>query len=206
MKGPIKPVGLGLNTWSAAENPKIDKRNPHGQLVYRVVALDAKGAPIPIKRNSGVDKEGILYIGETETPKRGELRYRKLVRSFANPGRKNKHGAAEKYFALGFAPKYPLDQLRVQYKLLAKPKREVLDVFTVPEGKPLATTGETSDLRSYENKYGERPPLNDVRGKRLLGPRPPTRSPKSAGKGVKMGKEPYAVLRRIRTQSGHAHQ
>jgi len=196
----IKPVGRPMNAWVDSMKPQEDNRKPEGQIIYRVLATDNDGNPIPIYHKNVRDKDGVLYIGETEIArgKCGQSRYRLIVRSFANPNRKTKHDAAKKYFENKLQAKYPLCGIKTQYKMVAKAKNTKPDWSTAPDGKEMATTGETSDLSSYEARFGSLPPLNDVRGRRLKGDRPRARSPRSSGKHVNMQRDPYSALRRAK--------
>jgi len=198
----VKRCGEARNAWYEWLDPSQDRRCPTGQIVYEVQATN-NGVPIPIGRPGGTDSDGILYIGETDvTPgAKSRSRYRLLVRSFTNPRRKNKHSAAEKYFAGMYQGQYPLTGIRVRYKIMALPRKPVLDGFTVPDGKVLATTSEYSEIDRYEERFGELPPLNDIRGKKAQGGRLLRQSPKSADKAVKLGKDPYKLLRNLKKKS-----
>lgn len=182
----IKPVGQS-NTWTPWMAVNNDKRSPVGQIVYELRAT-CNGQPQDIQRAKDNDKNGILYIGETDVKpdSKGRSRYRTLVRSFANPKRKNKHSAAQKYFSQGYQKFYPLAGIEVRYKIVCIPHGEMMNAFTAPEGKAMATTGERSELCTYKYQFGELPPLNSIGGKRLLSGRPVAKSPKSAGKCVKL--------------------
>ncbi|MAY74857.1 MAG: hypothetical protein CMJ31_09135 [Phycisphaerae bacterium] len=126
-----------------------------------------------------------MYIGETDIKRRQSSRYRVLVNSFKNKGRKRKHGAAVKYFADGHDKTWPIDGLRMSYMTVAGTAMPT--IFTAPDGKTPATTAEYSAIHQYEQRFGELPPLNSIRGKKDLAQPTPDKSPESAGDIIEMG-------------------
>ena len=162
--GKIPPIGQARNAWAEWEYVEQDMRNPRGQLVYMVRAVDGNGRPVRISLpNGSVDHGGTLYIGETctLTNLHRETRYRLLTRSFQSQ-RKKPHSAVKKYFQRQLNQTYPISQIQTCYKIMAKQSPE-----GQADGKPMAVTSERSEIQSYENRYGKLPLLNSIRGKHL---------------------------------------
>ncbi len=69
---------------------------PEQMGVYRLYALREDGSPIPIQRFGGIDKSGILYIGQTTKQTLKKRIYNLLATTRLN-GRTTNHSGGLKY-------------------------------------------------------------------------------------------------------------
>ena len=99
-------------------------------------------------RLGGVDKEGVIYIGETGRSLRNRLRN---FWENANDHKLNRHRAGWNYSNLGYCKKFPLKYLEVSYMSC--------------KGKKHTERVETENLREYRKKFIDLPPLNFSKGR-----------------------------------------
>lgn len=120
--------------------------------VYRIRAFTKQGKPRCIRRAAGVDREGILHIGETK-----HLRQR--VRMFRNAatGGKADHKAGKEFKKWGFKNLAPLEILRLD--------------FYETDTKEDAQALEKRLFELYRKRLLDRPPLEATTGRRAAGPR-----------------------------------
>ena len=135
------PFGFFDRTWDASA--------PHDAIVYRLRVWDADtGRPRPVSRAGGVDRDGILDIGESQYG-RGRLR----AFCCAAEGKLRSHRAGRQYAAAGydFASIFAPETIRIEFISLGK--------------KVLAEALEVALLEDYRWRFKDRPPLNGSDGK-----------------------------------------
>ena len=113
--------------------------------IYKLIAIDDKGAPRIINRFLGVDNDGILYIGKTENIRK---RLTNMRRAFLPKYTSTKHIAVRRYQEItGIKDSHPITNLVV--------------CIEVVSDKMKSAKGLESELfKNYEAVFGERPPLN----------------------------------------------
>lgn len=113
---------------------------PNAKGVYEIKCVDVDGVSMQIPRTACIDKEGVLYIGETH-----ERGLKKRLEDFWRyvQSEKGKHSGAKTYMDYRFGKKFPSKQLEFRWTLTEKPsivEQELLDM--------------------YVRKYLDKPPLN----------------------------------------------
>lgn len=126
------------------------KRIPINPGVYYIRCVNNSGRPINIVRLGGVDKEGIIYIGETGRKLRNRLQD---FWETAHDYKLNRHRAGWNYSYWGYGKKFPLKYLQVSYMSC--------------RNKEHSQRVETECLVEYrkKKKYIDLPPLNFSAGK-----------------------------------------
>jgi hypothetical protein len=121
---------------------------PKNPGVYYIRCANKSGKPINIQRLGGVDKEGIIYVGETGSNLRNRLRN---FWENAKNRRANRHRAGWNYSNLGYIKKFPLIYLEVCYMSCGDKEQ----------------TGrvEAENLREYRKEFIDLPPLNFSAGR-----------------------------------------
>jgi hypothetical protein len=111
--------------------------------VYRLIALDGTGTPVPINRACGVDRTGTLQIGASRDLK---TRLGSLVRTHqSNPRHGN--GSSHRALSARLSAHFPPDRLALAWQLNDAPGNR-----------------ETELLREYEARFGDTPPHNRQSG------------------------------------------
>jgi hypothetical protein len=88
------------------------RKIPTNPGVYYIRCVNESGKPINIQRLGGVDKEGIVYVGETGNSLRKRLRdFWKTAHNF----RIDRHRAGWNYSYYGFNNTFPLKSLQFSY-------------------------------------------------------------------------------------------
>jgi predicted GIY-YIG superfamily endonuclease len=98
------------------------------------------GKPQPIDRANGIDKSGLLYIGQSHNLKRRIKGFWQHI----NEG-KQRHTAARTYQTYGFEQKFPPEHLQIRWTQLSKEETGHIESLL---------------LDSYANKFLDKPPLN----------------------------------------------
>lgn len=121
---------------------------PENPGVYYIRCVNKFDKPITIIRLGSVDKEGIVYIGETGRNLRNRLRN---FWENAKDYKANRHRAGWNYSNLGYSKKFPLEYLDVCY-MSCRDKEHTGRV-------------EAENLREYRKKFIDLPPLNFSAGR-----------------------------------------
>lgn len=118
---------------------EIDRCTVLERGIYRIYWIK-KGKPQPIPRIGGVDKTGLLYIGQTEVTLRARLnQFRRSA--FLNS---TNHSGGKKY------------RLNNKLKNLISPNEIFAEIVICKYAPDI----ENEELKDYRNTYGEVPPLN----------------------------------------------
>jgi hypothetical protein len=128
-----------LNFQNSSENM------PDNGGVYKIIATDGYGNPKSINRVCGIDKDGILYIGESNSIQK---RMGDFTKSAVRNYKSTNHSGGVLYSQSDLlCEQYPYNDFYVMY--------EVCDNHTNKE-KEL--------LKDYFLMFGEYPPLNNSNG------------------------------------------
>jgi len=114
--------------------------------VYRIRLTDQQEKAMKISRFLGVDKEGLLAIGESKNVSR---RIRQFYRAYS--GQSFAHSVAERLFVLLFK--------RVNSESMLKNSRLEFSCMKLKD-KAEAQIHEERSLKTYFKEFGELPPLN----------------------------------------------
>jgi hypothetical protein len=88
------------------------RKIPTNPGVYYIRYVNESGKPVSVQRLGGVDKEGIVYVGETGNSLRKRLRdFWKTAHNF----RVDRHRAGWNYSYYGFNKIFPLKNLQFSY-------------------------------------------------------------------------------------------
>ena len=131
--------------YSVSKNTNF-KDVPKEPGVYRLIwVADGAEKPESINRVLNIDKEGVLYIGQSSNL---SARFKSMVKSFST--NQKGHVAARRYNSIEkLTKKIPKNEIWFQY--------EQYEVNTIKaEEKEL--------LKKYVNTFGEAPPLNSTTG------------------------------------------
>lgn len=131
-----------MNNYSFFSDDNFWEQIPETKGVYKLVSVDfITLKPVPVQRVCGIDKDGILYIGESQN-----LRNRlcDLKKSILEKFKSDSHPAGIQYKTNGMLmDMFSETSLAINYIEIDSHKNE-----------------ETRLLSEYRLKFGELPPLN----------------------------------------------
>jgi hypothetical protein len=108
--------------------------------VYRLIALDVNGKPMPLNRVCGVDETGTLYIGATDRQLLNRLGG--LVKTH----RADYAGQPHRQLSIPLTDRFPADRLAISWEYTEMPWPREAEL-----------------LMAYEDELGELPPNNGQR-------------------------------------------
>jgi hypothetical protein len=124
----------------AIESQWWKELEPNRPGVYRLVALDANGNPMPLNRVCGTDETGTLYIGASNRPLLNRLG------SLVKTNRADYASRPHRQLSIPLGNLFPEDRLAITWEYTEVPWQR-----------------ESELLMAYEAQFGELPPNNAQR-------------------------------------------
>ncbi len=169
----IEPIGNAPHAWQGPFPLKSTAETwPTDPGIYRV-RLKINSAFVLINRIGADDPEGILYIGRAKEKPGLQSRLEELRKAWTSDADRYLHGSATRFFRnRRLIQKYPNPEIVVEYKTTQRfndkaPEWRAAKLPTETIADDAAVIEERSALWTYEQQFGELPPLNSRGGDHL---------------------------------------